>query len=497
VKENSSTPLEEPIEPHSPAPTDFGPSARTAGIEILDEVLHHKPGTPGLHRLWNRSFVLLWQGQLVSELGNVAFNSALSFWILAVTGSPAKMGLVLAVFAIPSLLVTPFAGVYVDRANRRSIIVVTDLVRGVVMTAMALLILFKVFPFWLIFPIGLIVGTCGSFFNPALNSAIPDIVPPHQLIRANSLRSLTSNFVNMVGNALGGIVYSLIGAPLLFLFDGISFLVSSGTELFVKIPKVRRTEHKARLTYFEDLKDGFRFMFRFKGLRFILIEAVALNFFLTVGSILLTPFFMRMSADGHAAADWAILQQTAPEILSRISGTGAMLFGFAAGSFVLGNLIGAGVTAIAPIRPRQRAFVVALTGLVGCLCMVAVGRMQTYIPILFLMGAAGICVAIALTLLNTVLQTSVPQDMRGKTFGLLAAALGASSPLAMAAGGVVGEFTGAGNTISFAFVLALLISLPLAFAKNVHEMINFDPETQSLDDILHEQVRRSRAKSGS
>ncbi len=498
MKENRTPPVEEPDVSQTQVSTDFGPSANTAGIGILEEVLHHKPGSPSLLRLWNRSFVLLWQGQLVSEFGNVAFNAALSFWILAVTGSTAEMGLVLAVFALPYLLVTPFAGVYVDRANRRSIIIVTDLLRGIVMTAMALLILFKVFPFWLIFPVGLLVGTCGAFFMPALNSAIPDIVPQHQLVRANSLRSLTSNFVNMVGNALGGIVYSLIGAPILFLFDGITFLVTTVAELFVRIPKVNRTEHKAKLTYFEDLKDGFRFMFRFAGLRFILIEAIALNFFLTVGSILLTPFFMRMSTNGQAAADWAILQKTelGKAFLENIAGSGAMLFGFAAGSFVLGNLLGAGITAIAQIRPRQRSFAVALTGIVGCLCMIVVGRMQTYIPILFLMASAGICVAVALTLLNTVLQTSVPQDMRGKTFGLLAAAIGASSPLAMAIGGVVGEYAGAGTTISLAFVLALLISLPLAFARNVHAMVNFDPETQSLDDILREQMRRSRARKG-
>jgi MFS family permease len=494
---NVPTP-EEPVGSSHPVSTEFGPAVNNAGIEIVKEaVLHHKPGTPGLLRLWNRDFVLLWQGQLVSELGNVAFNIALGFWVLAVTGSTAKMGLVLAVFALPWLLVTPFAGVYADRANRRSIIIITDFIRGVAMVAMALLIIFKIFPFWLIIPIGLLIGTCGSFFMPALNSAIPDIVPQTQLIRANSLRSLTSNFVNMVGTALGGIVYSLVGAPVLFLFDGLTFLVTSVAELFVRIPKVQRSEHKAKLTYFEDLKDGFRFMLRFAGLRFILIEAVALNFFLTIGSILLTPFFMKMSADGQAAADWAILQQTdiGKAFLENIAGSGAMLYGFAAGSFVLGNFIGAGITAIAQIKPRHRAFSVALTGLLGCFAMIGVGQIKTYIPILFLMATAGICVAVALTLLNTTMQTSVPQDMRGKTFGLLAAAIGASSPLAMAVGGVVGEYAGAGVTISLAFVLGLLISLPLAFAKNVHAMINFDPETQSLDDILHEQMRRSRSSS--
>ena len=299
----------------------------------------------------------------------------------------------------------------------------------------------------------------------------------------------------MIGTALGGFFFNILGAAVLFLFDGVTFLFTSCAELFVHIPKVHRTEHRAGLTYFEDLKDGLRFIKRFSGLRFILVEAIALNFFLTIGSILLTPFFLKMSANGQAAADWAILQQTdlGKHLLAHITGSAAMLYGFAVGSFVLGNFLGAGIMAIAQIRPRHRSVVVAVTGLLGCLCMIAVGQMQTFIPILFLMALAGVCVAIALTLLNTTLQASVPQDMRGKTFGLLSAAVGASSPLAMAVGGVVAQYAGAGPTISLAFAIALLVSLPLAFARNVHMMINFDPETQTLDEMLSKQRRRSAA----
>ena len=72
-----------------------------------------------MNRLWNRGFLLLWQGQLVSSLGDVIYEIALGFWILAVTGSTAMMGSLMAASALPRILVAPFAGVLVDRSERK------------------------------------------------------------------------------------------------------------------------------------------------------------------------------------------------------------------------------------------------------------------------------------------------------------------------------------------------------------------------------------------
>ena len=77
------------------------------------------------------NFFLLWQGQLVSALGDVAYELALGFWILAVTGSTALMGSLMAASAIPRVVLSPFAGVWVDRINRKWILVFMDALRGV------------------------------------------------------------------------------------------------------------------------------------------------------------------------------------------------------------------------------------------------------------------------------------------------------------------------------------------------------------------------------
>jgi MFS family permease len=91
--------------------------------------------SPG--RLWGRNFLLLWQGQLVSGLGDVVYEIALGFWILAVTGSTALMGSLMAASALPRILVAPIAGVVVDRSERKWLLISMDLARGVCVVLVA------------------------------------------------------------------------------------------------------------------------------------------------------------------------------------------------------------------------------------------------------------------------------------------------------------------------------------------------------------------------
>ena len=85
-------------------------------------------------KLWNKNFFLLWQGQLVSVLGDVLYIMALDFWILEMTGSKSLMGLLSAVTMMPRLILGPFAGVFIDKWDRKKVIVLTDLIRGIVVT---------------------------------------------------------------------------------------------------------------------------------------------------------------------------------------------------------------------------------------------------------------------------------------------------------------------------------------------------------------------------
>ena len=223
------------------------------------------------------NFFLLWQGQLVSALGDVAYELALGFWILAVTGSTALMGSLMAASAIPRVVLSPFAGVWVDRINRKWILVFMDALRGVAVVFVGISALLGWIKVWMVFGAGIIIGFGAAFFYPAVNSIIPDLVQRDTPVRANSLVSMTRAGSNIAGSTAGGFLYAVLGAPLMFLINGVSYLLSAFTEVFITVPKVHHPEGKKE--FWQDMKDGLRFTWKMKGLRLLFMMAGFINFF--------------------------------------------------------------------------------------------------------------------------------------------------------------------------------------------------------------------------
>ena len=100
-------------------------------------------------KLWNLNFFLLWQGQLVSMFGDSVYSIALGFWILQVTGSTAIMGVLMGASVLPRIFLSPIGGTFVDRHNRKKIIIVTDLIRGVVITFVGIAALLGFIEVWI------------------------------------------------------------------------------------------------------------------------------------------------------------------------------------------------------------------------------------------------------------------------------------------------------------------------------------------------------------
>jgi MFS family permease len=176
--------------------------------------------------LWNKDFVLLWQGQAFSQLGSQGFTIAAMFWIKHTTGSATQMGVFMMLTQLPAVLLGVIGGSVADRFPRKRIIVLCDLFCGLAVLSLALLMLFK--PSWnnvfgpCIIGTSIVVAIFGAFFRPAINAVLPDLVPPEQMSKANSLYQISGQSAALLGQALGGVLYRIIGAPLLFLLDGIS-----------------------------------------------------------------------------------------------------------------------------------------------------------------------------------------------------------------------------------------------------------------------------------
>ena len=192
--------------------------------------------TPG--RLLNRNFSLLWQGQFVSLIGAQVFGLALLIWLKQATESATLLGLLMATFVVPGLFVGPIGGVLVDRYSRRLVLIVCDLVRGVAVLSLGILWLFvpAAHPVSIggLFVLALIVGSTTAVFQPAVVAFIPELVSREGLPRANSLIQTSLQFGALIGQSLAGVMFRLIGAPALALFDAATYFYSAASALLIK-----------------------------------------------------------------------------------------------------------------------------------------------------------------------------------------------------------------------------------------------------------------------
>lgn len=165
-----------------------------------------------------------------------------------------------------------------------------NLLRGVSIVLLGILAYNDNIKVWMVFVAGIILSVCVAIFSPGINSSIPDLVPKSKITNANFLFAIVTNGASMLGNIAGGFLFQIIGAPLMFLFNGLSFLFSGFSILLVKIPEI---EKKIDQHFLDDLKDGFDFVWRLKGLRYTLLVAAFSNFFANIAMILLLPMFQK------------------------------------------------------------------------------------------------------------------------------------------------------------------------------------------------------------
>lgn len=408
-------------------------------------------------KLWTRNFLLLFQGQLVSILGDVVYNIALGFWILAMTGSTALMGILMATSMLPAVLAAPFAGVVADRINRKWLMILTDVVRGLAVVLLAIAAYSGFIQIWMVFVTGVILGLGGAFFSPAVSSSIPDVVPQSKLMGANSIMGMIGTGSNIVGNSAGGFLLQILQAPFMFLFNGLSFLVSAVINLFLKLPKV---EKKTEQHFFADMKDGYSFVWKFRGLRYMIGVAAVSNFITFIAIVLFLPLY-----------------QMDPDL-------GPGKFGITSAFFTGGMFVAMALMSMIKI-PATRRYPIFFVSIVASLASFALfGLTHNFILMTALQFIGGLFLATTNVFVQTTIQLTVPPEMRGKVFSLVGMVCTSLTPFAMALGGVLGEYFPLRSIIFVCFAVQIVLFLPLMGIKSFKKFINYDPETQTAEDIM-------------
>ncbi len=175
--------------------------------------------------LRRRNFALLWFAGLLSLVGDRALITALPFYVYQRTGSTLASGAMFFALYLPTLLLGSVAGVFVDRWNRKRLMVVTNLLQAAII--LLLLVPLPAEWLWLIYLVFFAEIALSMFFEPAENALLPHLVPESDLIAANGLNELNNNLARLVGPPLGGMLLTLLGLHSVVLLDGVSFLVSA------------------------------------------------------------------------------------------------------------------------------------------------------------------------------------------------------------------------------------------------------------------------------
>ena len=238
----------------------------------------------------NRSFTLMWIGQLVTEMGTSLTALASSIYVYKITGSALNVGLMMMASAAPSLVVGLIAGVFVDRYDRKRIMMGSDLIRAVLIAAIPFLLPVNVA--WL-YILVMLSAAVGQFFNPAHASVLPEIATEEELNAANSLMAISSFGALVIGYAAAGLIAGQYPIEWVFYIDAFTFLISATLIALTQIPKINVDEETNVASVFQNLRAGFRVITSSKLLRSMFIVFFFIFITFGFGNAIRLPFSIK------------------------------------------------------------------------------------------------------------------------------------------------------------------------------------------------------------
>lgn len=238
------------------------------------------------------NFVLLIFGRFVSELGSSVFGFALSLYVLDFTNSAAAFSLVLSFSIIPNMLVNLIAGSFVDKHDKKKTIVITDILSGISVLIFMCLFHFNPRSIVLLITFKIILAVTQSFFGLAISTSIPNIVGENNTARANSLFTTVGSLINILGPVIGAVAYKMIGLEYILLIDGISFILSGISEIFIimESKNVVKTDTTKKEGYLSGIKLGFHYILKEKTTTFFIAIALLVNLVFSPLSALVIPY---------------------------------------------------------------------------------------------------------------------------------------------------------------------------------------------------------------
>ncbi len=395
---------------------------------------------------WTVRFFTLWAGQALSLLGSQLVQFAIIWHLTTATNSATTLAIASMMGLLPGVLLSPFIGTWVDRGNRKQLLIAADSIVAITTLILALLFVFNVERVWHIYAALFIRAVAGGFHQSAFGASVVLLVPKEQLARIQGFNQALYGGLNIISAPLGAYLLAVMPLQGILFIDVTTAIIAVTILLFIHIPQPERKE-QTQNTFWQDFAAGFRYIIAWRGLVILLGLVMVINFFFTATEPL-TPLLITNHFKGDAQS------------------LGLWLALFAVGNLLGGLILGAWGGFKRKVATAQLGLI--LTGLSA----VVVGVVP---PELFWLGlTANAAMGLFLPIINgsygATLQAAIAPEMQGRVFAFIFSAAMLVSPLALVVAGPFADAFGIQPWFLLAGASCAVMGAAGFFSRDVMEM---------------------------
>ena len=388
-------------------------------------------------KLWNKDFILMLQGNAVSDIGDLLYSVAIGYWVYEQTGSSTLMGVMSSISMFVTMFLSPFTGSIVDKCSRKGMIVGMDVLRGLIMLVLGLLLYMSKLTIPGVLLAAFLASLCSVFFNPAVNTLMIDIIPHDDMVRGQSIFSASNALINMVGKAFSGVLVAFLGVPLIVVLNGVSYLISALTETFIRVPRTVQQGEKVTVKgVLHDFGRAIKAIFADKFLKTFVPVLLLLNLLCAGPMTLMLPFCLEK---GFTMEQYGLLMSIEM-----------------AASLVCVIILG-----VVKTTPKVRYWLQAIGFTASLICSILAYLSTGFVALsVFLFLSTGLNM-VGNSILNAALMLALPDENRGAILGFIEAACVGGCALSAVIYGLLGDLF----PLYQVFVAGTILTLvPMVFA---------------------------------
>ena len=399
---------------------------------VLSGTLPPSAGNSTFVAMRHRNYQLYFGGQLISNIGTWMQVIAQAWVVYQIAHSELALGLVAFASAIPTLIISPWGGVIVDRVSRRNLLIMTQSGAMLLAFVLAVLTFTNTVQEWHVIALAALLGVVNAFDAPARQAIVPELVGKQDLPNAIALNSMMFNSARVIGPAIAGLMLAVIGAAWCFTLNGISFLAVIVGLWLMELPPHRGATHTN--SPWQQLVGGLQYAGRNREISALILLSLVFSIFGISYSTVLPAFVEKNLHAGAVVYGW----------LNAATGLGAV-----SGAFLLANH---------RISHGRRGKLLVLTNIAFPLILIAFSFASQYPLSLLLAFGLGTGFMVQFTTINTLLQTRVEDAFRGRVMGLYTLTFFGFAPFGNLLIGFLGEKLGLSIAMTLFAVCSLILS---------------------------------------